>query len=388
MARWCSTRRTSRCASCRCAAPWSSSWPRRRSSSRPATTVMHSERTSIQVPTVVQARAVRAGALPPRRPAHPARGARPGRAPVRVLPGQGRHHRPRPPALAWRPAHLDERGRRVRAVQPPQGRPAAVRARLAAGRPAGAATGDRRCRDGMGASASRPGSSTSTGPTRWPPPSDCASGAKPGGAIRAVGATAIATVRDVAELHDLTALEAAAAVRSGEVSPVELVEHALDRIARLDGEIGAFVTVTAEAAREQARAAERAVLDGADLPPLHGVPTAIKDLNLTRRRADAVRLGRHARLRARTSTTTSSRCCARPGRSASARRRPRSSGCPATPRPISVRRPARRGTPRAWPAGPAGERRPRWPPASCRSRRAATAAGRSASRRACAAWSG
>ena len=50
----------------------------------------------------------------------------------------------------------------------------------------------------------------------------------------------------MADLHDLTALEAAAAVRRGEVSPVELVEHALDRIERLDGQIGAFVTVTAE----------------------------------------------------------------------------------------------------------------------------------------------
>src|SRR5215470_2757003 len=42
-------------------------------------------------------------------------------------------------------------------------------------------------------------------------------------------------------LHDLTALEAAAAVRRGEVSPVELVGHALDRISRLDGGLGDFV---------------------------------------------------------------------------------------------------------------------------------------------------
>jgi amidase len=85
----------------------------------------------------------------------------------------------------------------------------------------------------------------------------------------------------MAELHDLTAVEQAAAVRSGEVSPVELVEHHLDRIARLDGELGAFVTVTDQAARAQAREAERAVRAGAALPPLHGVPTAIKDVTLT-----------------------------------------------------------------------------------------------------------
>jgi amidase len=86
-------------------------------------------------------------------------------------------------------------------------------------------------------------------------------------------------------LHDLTALEAAAAVRRREVSPVELVEHALDRIAHLDGRLGAFVTVTADAALQQAKAAEQAVL-AADNPerlsPLLGVPTAIKDLNLTK----------------------------------------------------------------------------------------------------------
>src|SRR6478735_10876580 len=89
----------------------------------------------------------------------------------------------------------------------------------------------------------------------------------------------------MALFHDLTALEAAAAVRSREVSPVEFVEHALDRIARLDDRLGAFVTLTADAARRQAKEAERAVLaadDPGSLPPLLGVPTAIKDLNLTK----------------------------------------------------------------------------------------------------------
>jgi amidase len=84
----------------------------------------------------------------------------------------------------------------------------------------------------------------------------------------------------MAELHDLTALQAAAAVRAKQVSPSELVEHYLDRIARLDGQLGAFVTVTDESARAQAKAADQQVLAGDQLPPLHGVPTAIKDLNL------------------------------------------------------------------------------------------------------------
>ena len=47
------------------------------------------------------------------------------------------------------------------------------------------------------------------------------------------------------ELHDLTALEQGAAIKVGEVSSAELVEHYLARIERLDGPLGAFVTVTA-----------------------------------------------------------------------------------------------------------------------------------------------
>jgi amidase len=85
----------------------------------------------------------------------------------------------------------------------------------------------------------------------------------------------------MAELHDLTALEQAGAVRRREVSAVDLVEHCAARIAALDPQVGAFVTVTVEAAREQARAADAAVAAGEELPPLHGVPTGVKDLNLT-----------------------------------------------------------------------------------------------------------
>jgi len=81
----------------------------------------------------------------------------------------------------------------------------------------------------------------------------------------------------MADLHDLTALEQGRLVRSGEVSSAELVEHYLDRIERLD-DVGAFVTVTSERAR--ARAAELTDAPG-DGGPLWGVPTAIKDLNMT-----------------------------------------------------------------------------------------------------------
>ncbi|MGI8879314.1 MAG: amidase [Jatrophihabitans sp.] len=85
-------------------------------------------------------------------------------------------------------------------------------------------------------------------------------------------------------VQEMSALEQAAAIRRREISPVELVDHYLDRIHRLDDQLGAFVTVTADSARAEATAAQRAVLDAADpadLPPLYGVPLAIKDLNAT-----------------------------------------------------------------------------------------------------------
>jgi amidase len=80
------------------------------------------------------------------------------------------------------------------------------------------------------------------------------------------------------ELHDLTALEQGAAVRRREVSPVELVDHYLERVDRLADQVGAFITVTGELARRQALVAASRAGEGG---PLFGVPTAIKDLNLT-----------------------------------------------------------------------------------------------------------
>ncbi|MFC3500890.1 amidase [Micromonospora krabiensis] len=83
----------------------------------------------------------------------------------------------------------------------------------------------------------------------------------------------------MAEPHDLTALEQAAAIERGELSSADLVAHHLDRVAALGDTVGAFVTVTAEPAARAAEAADAAPADRRG--PLHGVPTAIKDLTLT-----------------------------------------------------------------------------------------------------------
>ncbi len=72
-----------------------------------------------------------------------------------------------------------------------------------------------------------------------------------------------------------TVVDIAAAVRAGEVSPVEVVEQHLQQVDRLEPEVGAFVTVRREAARVEAAAL--AVRTDLTSLPLAGVPVAIKD---------------------------------------------------------------------------------------------------------------
>jgi aspartyl-tRNA(Asn)/glutamyl-tRNA(Gln) amidotransferase subunit A len=74
----------------------------------------------------------------------------------------------------------------------------------------------------------------------------------------------------------------ASLIRSKAVSPVELMRAVLDRIEAVNPALNAFCTLTAEAALEAAREAEQAVMRGAALGPLHGLPVSIKDLALTR----------------------------------------------------------------------------------------------------------
>ncbi|QPZ37273.1 amidase [Paramicrobacterium chengjingii] len=79
----------------------------------------------------------------------------------------------------------------------------------------------------------------------------------------------------MAELHDLTALDLWAALQRGDTTPMEVADHALERAAQCDPDIGAFVTVTADAARQRARELERSA-DRTAL--LWGLPLADKDL--------------------------------------------------------------------------------------------------------------
>jgi amidase len=75
-----------------------------------------------------------------------------------------------------------------------------------------------------------------------------------------------------------SASETAAAIRSKQISPVELLESVITRVEERNPSLNALVFTAYDEARERARAAEQAVVSGGDLGPLHGVPTAIKDL--------------------------------------------------------------------------------------------------------------
>ena len=77
-------------------------------------------------------------------------------------------------------------------------------------------------------------------------------------------------------------VELARLIRAREVSPVEVVQAHLDRIASLDGTLRSYITVMSDSALPAAKAAEAAATSGETLGPLHGVPVGLKDLYCTK----------------------------------------------------------------------------------------------------------
>lgn len=86
----------------------------------------------------------------------------------------------------------------------------------------------------------------------------------------------------MSEIHELSALELGAAIRSGDVSPTEVAEHTSQRADEIGPTVGAFITTTPDLALEQAKVAEEKLRTAArsseKLSPLCGVPFPIKDL--------------------------------------------------------------------------------------------------------------
>ena len=76
----------------------------------------------------------------------------------------------------------------------------------------------------------------------------------------------------------LTIAEASRLVRDKKVSPVELTQDCLARIARLDGQLHSFILLLADEALMQAKQAEAEIAAGRWRGPLHGIPFGLKDI--------------------------------------------------------------------------------------------------------------
>jgi aspartyl-tRNA(Asn)/glutamyl-tRNA(Gln) amidotransferase subunit A len=98
----------------------------------------------------------------------------------------------------------------------------------------------------------------------------------------AAGALMVSIDKHVADadesLTQLDLSEVSQLVRSKKVSPVQLTKECLNRIQQLNEKLNAFITVTAESALAEARAAESEIQRGQWRGPLHGVPIALKDI--------------------------------------------------------------------------------------------------------------
>ena len=101
-------------------------------------------------------------------------------------------------------------------------------------------------------------------------------------AAAAAGAALVAGARAQAQsknddLTHLTIAEAGKRIAAGKLSPVDLTRAYLERIEKLNPRVNAYITVTAEAALEQARTLEGELAKRESRGPLHGIPLALKD---------------------------------------------------------------------------------------------------------------
>jgi amidase len=87
---------------------------------------------------------------------------------------------------------------------------------------------------------------------------------------------------DIDSMHYLGLQQVARRLQAGDLSPVVLTRHVLDRIARIDPTLESYATVMADPALAAAARAEREIRAGNYRGPLHGVPIGVKDLCYTR----------------------------------------------------------------------------------------------------------
>ncbi|MDE0919872.1 MAG: amidase family protein [Arenicellales bacterium] len=85
----------------------------------------------------------------------------------------------------------------------------------------------------------------------------------------------------MSDLCNLTACDARQKIETKEISPLELVDACIGRIEAVNHAVNAIVATCYERAREEARLAEKVVMNGSPLGALHGLPLGVKDLNVT-----------------------------------------------------------------------------------------------------------
>lgn len=96
------------------------------------------------------------------------------------------------------------------------------------------------------------------------------------------GSSRATVVDSIEALHYLSLRDVARRIAAREISPVDLTQRMLDRIAKLDPTLKSYATVMHDQALADAHAAEQAIQAGNYRGPLHGVPIAVKDLCYTK----------------------------------------------------------------------------------------------------------
>ena len=99
-----------------------------------------------------------------------------------------------------------------------------------------------------------------------------------GGGFTTTGRSPAVPVSESAELFYLSIADAAKRIETRELSPVDLTAAYLERIAAFDDRLHAYITLLADSALADARAAEAEIRGGGYRGPMHGIPVALKDL--------------------------------------------------------------------------------------------------------------
>lgn len=82
----------------------------------------------------------------------------------------------------------------------------------------------------------------------------------------------------MSELAFRSILDLSKSYKSGELSPVAVVDSFIERVEQFEQKLGAFQALYTENAREAAEAAEKAYQSGHRIGPFHGIPFALKDI--------------------------------------------------------------------------------------------------------------